>query len=92
MILLEPESLDSFFKWGYFHSILSQTEYMETYIMEPLIAKMLTEDADLKKRFESEKTSNPEFGKSPRQVYRWFYEQTPYFDQNWKVIPVGSEW
>ncbi len=92
VVLMEPESVDSFFQWGYFHSILSQTEYMETYIMEPLIAKMLTEDADLKKRFESEKTSNPEFGKSPRQVYRWFYEQTPYFDQNWKVIPIGREW
>ncbi len=92
VILMEPESVDSFFQWGYFHSILSQTEYMETYIMEPFIAKMLAEDADLKKRFEAEKTSNPEFSKSPRAIYSWFYEQTPYFDQNWKVIPVGREW
>ncbi|RAI94875.1 M14 family metallopeptidase [Algoriphagus yeomjeoni] len=92
VILLEPESVDSFFQWGYFNSIFSQTEYMETYIMEPLIAKMLSEDADLKKRFEEEKATNLEFAKSPRQVYRWFYEQTPYFDQNWKVIPVGREW
>lgn len=92
VILLEPESVDSFFQWGYFNSIFSQTEYMETYIMEPLIAKMLSEDADLKKRFEEEKASNPEFEKSPRTVYSWFYEQTPYFDQNWKVIPVGREW
>jgi len=92
VILMEPESVDSFFQWGYFHSILSQTEYMETYIMEPMIAKMLSEDTDLKKRFEAKKTSNPEFSKSPRAIYSWFYEQTPYFDQNWKVIPVGREW
>lgn len=92
VILLEPESVDSFFQWGYFNSVLAQTEYMETYIMEPLIAKMLAEDEDLKKRFEEEKASNAEFAKSPRQIYRWFYEQTPYFDQNWKVIPVGREW
>lgn len=92
VILMEPESVDSFFQWGYFHSILSQTEYMETYIMEPLIAKMLYEDADLNRRFEEEKSSNPEFAKSPRQIYRWFYEQTPYVDQNWKVIPIGREW
>ncbi|MCE7055438.1 M14 family metallopeptidase [Algoriphagus sp. AGSA1] len=92
VILMEPESVDSFFQWGYFHSILSQTEYMETYIMEPLIAKMLAEDADLKKRFEEEKTLNPDFDKSPREIYRWFYKQTPYFDQNWKVIPIGREW
>ncbi|WP_439488540.1 M14 family metallopeptidase [Algoriphagus sp.] len=92
VILMEPESVDSFFQWGYFHSILSQTEYMETYIMEPLIAKMLSEDANLKKRFEEEKTSNPDFAKSPREIYRWFYMQSPYFDRNWKVIPIGREW
>ena len=65
---------------------------METYIMEPLIAKMLAEDADLKKRFEAEKASKPDFAESPRAIYSWFYKQTPYFDQNWKVIPVGREW
>ena len=92
VILLEPKSVDSFFQWGYFNSIFSQTEYMETYIMEPLIAKMLAEDAALKKRFEAEKSSNPDFAKSPRAIYSWFYKQTPYFDQNWKVIPVGREW
>lgn len=92
VILMEPESIDSFFQWGYFNSILAQTEYMETYIMEPLIAKMLSQDVDLKKRFEEEKASNAEFAKSPGAIYSWFYRQTPYFDQNWKVIPTGREW
>jgi len=91
VILMEPESVDSFFQWGYFHSILSQTEYMETYIMEPLIAKMLAEDANLKIQFEEKMKSNLEFAKSPRSIYRWFYEKTPYFDQQWKVIPIGKE-
>ncbi len=90
-ILIEPESVDSFFQWGYFHSILSQTEYLETYIMEPLIAKMLAEDAALKTQFEEKLEAEPEFAKSPRSIYRWFYEKTPYFDQQWKVIPVGKE-
>lgn len=92
VILAEPESVDSFFQWGYFNSVLSQTEYMERYIMEPLIAKMLTEDAALKTEFEEKKASNPEFAKNARAIYSWFYAKTPYFDQNWKVIPVGREW
>ncbi len=92
MILLEPESVDSFFQWGYFNSIFTQTEYMETYIMEPMLKKMLSDDADLKKRFEEKKVAEPDFAKSPRAIYQWFYAQTPYFDQNWKVIPVGREW
>jgi murein tripeptide amidase MpaA len=91
VILMEPESVDSFFQWGYFHSILSQTEYMETYIMEPLIAKMLAEDANLKIQFEEKMKTDLEFAKSPRSIYRWFYEKTPYFDQQWKVIPIGKE-
>jgi hypothetical protein len=90
-ILMEPESVDSFFQWGYFHSILSQTEYMETYIMEPLISKMLSEDAALKTQFEEKLEAEPEFAKSPRSIYRWFYEKTPYLDQQWKVIPIGKE-
>jgi hypothetical protein len=92
VILMEPESVDSFYQWGYFNTIFTQTEYMETYIMEPLIAKMLAEDGDLKKRFEDKKAAEPDFAKSPRAIYQWFYAQTPYFDQNWKVIPVGREW
>lgn len=92
VILLEPESVDSFFQWGYFNTIFTQTEYMETYIMEPLIAKMLSEDSELNKRFEDKKAAEPDFAKSPRAIYQWFYAQTPYFDQNWKVIPVGREW
>ncbi|NVJ86700.1 MAG: carboxypeptidase [Algoriphagus sp.] len=92
VILLEPESVDSFFQWGYFNPIFSQTEYIETYIMEPMIAQMLEENPDLKAEFEAKKIAEPEFAKNPRRIYRWFYEKTPYFDQNWKVIPVGREW
>lgn len=92
VILLEPESVDSFFQWGYFNTILAQTEYMETYVMEPMAMQMLEKDPELKKRFEEEKAKDEQFAKSPRRMYRWFYEQTPYLDQNWKVIPVGREW
>ncbi|MCS5490678.1 M14 family metallopeptidase [Algoriphagus limi] len=92
VILLEPESVDSFFQWGFFNTIFAQTEYMETYIMEPMIAQMLEKDANLKAAFEEKMSSDPEFAKNPRRIYRWFYEKTPYFDQNWKVIPVGREW
>jgi hypothetical protein len=43
----------------------------------------------LKARFESKKTSDVAFAKSPRAIYQWFFAQTPYSDQNWKVILVG---
>ncbi len=91
IILLESQSVDSFFQWGYFMSILSRTEYMETYIMEPMIAKLLENDEELRIAFAEAKTADPELEKSPRRIYSWFYERTQYFDQNWKVIPIGKE-
>ncbi|TFV96043.1 carboxypeptidase [Algoriphagus kandeliae] len=89
-LLLEPQSVDSFFQWGYFMPILSQTEYIEAYILEPMIVQMLGKDPELKQEFEAKKADDSEFASNPRQIYRWFYEKTPYFDQNWKVIPIGK--
>ena len=36
MVLLEPESPDSFFQWGFFLEILQQMESADPYVMEPL--------------------------------------------------------
>ncbi|WP_258105630.1 M14 family metallopeptidase [Marinoscillum sp. MHG1-6] len=89
--LLEPSAPDGFLQWGYFLPILSQTEYIEAYVIEPLIGKMLSEDPDLKARFESKMKTDSAFAKSPKSIYEWFYAQTPYYDQEWKVVPIGVE-
>jgi hypothetical protein len=46
-LLLEPESPDSFFQWGFFLEVLQRTEYVEGYVMEPTARKMLEADPDL---------------------------------------------
>ncbi|WP_268033074.1 M14 family metallopeptidase [Algoriphagus sp. PAP.12] len=92
VVLLEEESVDSFFQWGFFNTIFSRTEYMETYIMEPMMKQMMEKNPELKQKLEEAKAADPELANSPRRIYSWFYEQTPYIDQNWKVIPVGREW
>jgi hypothetical protein len=92
VILLDPRSPDSFFQWGFMHSALSRTEYIEGYVLEPLMQKMLEEDASLQQRFDEKINTDTAFANNPREIYRWFYAQTPYFDQEWKVIPIGREW
>jgi hypothetical protein len=92
VILLDPRSPDSFFQWGFMHSVLSRTEYIEGYVLEPLMQKMLEEDASLQQRFDEKINNDTTFANNPREIYRWFYAQTPYFDQEWKVIPIGREW
>mgnify|MGYP000881259729 FL=1 len=91
-LLLEPKAPDSFFQWGYFNTILSRTEYIESYVMEPLISQMLKEDTDLRLRFEKMKRQDKKFADNPRKIMEWFYAKTPYFDKNWKLIPIGIEY
>jgi hypothetical protein len=91
VILLEPESLDSFFQWGFFPEILQQTEYVEAYVMEPMAERMLEQSPILQKAFERRLEEDPEFAGDPQERLRWFYEKTPYFDQQWRLYPVGIE-
>ncbi|MFZ4545082.1 MAG: M14 family metallopeptidase [Saprospiraceae bacterium] len=91
MILLEPNSPDSYFSWGFFPQIFQRTEYIEAYVMEPLITKMLKDDPSLKEKFEQKKIAEPEFAKSHYAMMNWFYQQTAYFDNRYMLYPIGLE-
>ncbi|GAB4187584.1 MAG: M14 family metallopeptidase [Wenzhouxiangellaceae bacterium] len=88
VLLLEPQSPDSLFQWGYLSSILQATEYFEAYAMEPLAARMLAEDAELAQAFRRKIAEDPAFAGDARARLHWFYERSPYFDQQYQVYPV----
>ena len=88
VLLLEPESPDSFLQWGFFLEIFTRTEYAEAYVMEPLAQKMLENDADLRARFEKKLANDESFAASQHQRLMWFYEQTPFFDEQYLLYPV----
>ncbi|NQV02215.1 MAG: hypothetical protein HQ542_06195, partial [Bacteroidia bacterium] len=87
--LLEPKGDGSLLNWGFFDAVFEQKEYAEYYVLEPLAQKMLEEDPDLKKEFEQKLASDSTFAKSQRQILYWFFERTPYWDQQRFVYPVG---
>jgi hypothetical protein len=89
-LLLEPESPDSFFQWGFFLGILSRTEYYESYAMEPLAARML-EDPEVHEAYLEALRTEAALRGSPRARLEWFYERTPYFDDRWLLYPVARE-
>lgn len=88
--ILEPSGPDSYLYWGFFNAIFEQKEYAESYVMEPLARKMLSEDLELKLAFEKEKAENPELFKDPFQVLNWFYKRTPWWDEKWNKYPIGK--
>jgi hypothetical protein len=91
MLLLEPASKDSYFSWGFFHSIFQRTEYIEAYIMEPMAKKMLEESPALQKEFEEKKAADKAFANDQNAILTWFYSKTKFYDDRYLLYPVGRE-
>ncbi|MBL8642923.1 MAG: M14 family metallopeptidase [Rhodospirillaceae bacterium] len=91
VMLLDPESEDSFFAWGFFPEIMQRTEYAEGYVMAPLAERMMAADPKLKAEFEAKVAADDAFAKDPRARLAWFYARTPYYDAAYKQYPVGIE-
>lgn len=89
MLLLEPEAPDSYFQWGYFLEILQRTEYVEDYVMEPTARAMMEEDPALREEFETLVASDSAFAASPADRLQWFYQKTPFMDDEWLLYPIG---
>ncbi len=90
-LLLEPGSEDSYFQWGFMHEILQRTEYFENYVLEPLAEQMLASDPQIKAEFDKRLEADAEFRASATQRLMFFYERSPYFDQRWRLYPIGRE-
>jgi hypothetical protein len=90
-LLLEPESEDSFFQWGFFPEIFNRTEYIEDYAIEPLARNMLAKDEKLKAEFEIKKQNEPAFANNAQAIYEWFYARSQYVDQRYLLYPIGVE-
>jgi murein tripeptide amidase MpaA len=91
VLLLDPAAPDSFFRWGFFLEVLQRTEYVEEYVMEPTARRMLEEDPELAAEFRKRLMEDAEFAGSSRQRLQWFYRKTAYFDERWRLYPVGLE-
>lgn len=91
MLLLEPQSQDSFFQWGFFLEVLQRTEYIEAYALAPLGERMLREDPRLREEFERKVAEEEEFRDNPRRRLQWLYARSAYFDRTWNLYPIGRE-
>ena len=86
--LLEPKSADSYVRWGFMNQIFERKEYYEDYVMEKVAEEMLADYPDLKKEFEMKLENDEAFKNDPRARLDFFYERSPYFDQQKNVYPI----
>lgn len=91
VLLLEPQSSESFFAWGLFPEILSRVEYIEGYAIAPLAEAMMAADPDLKAEFEAKLAADPAFAANAEARLGWFYERTPFYDDRYRLYPVARE-
>jgi hypothetical protein len=89
VLLLEPESPDSFFQWGFLLEMLQRTEYAEGYVIEPMARRMLAEDPKLAAAFEAKLADDSDFAADANARLHWFYRQTPFFDDEAMLYPIG---
>ena len=89
VLMLEPESPDSLFQWGYLAEILQRTEYIEGYVIEPMAREMLDADPALAAEFERQVAADADFAADAEARLRWFYEKTPFFDERYRLYPIA---
>jgi hypothetical protein len=88
IVLLEAESPDSFFQWGFMLSIFHEAANNEPYVLDPLGDRMLHSSAALRDAFKDKLATDPAFAGSPDQRRSWLLRQTPYADADYRVYPI----
>ena len=91
VLLLEPQSSESFFAWGMIPEVLSRVEYIESYAIAPLAEKMMAADPALKAEFEAKLAAEPKFAADPAARLAWFYKRTPFYDDHHLLYPIARE-
>jgi len=90
IVLLEAESPDSFFQWGFLLSIVEDAAYSEPYVIDPLGDRMLALSPALRREFESKLATDAAFAASPERRRAWLLRQTPYAEADYRVYPILS--
>jgi len=84
--LFEPEAPDSLLRWGALSSIFEMKTYIGIDKLEEFVGLML-EDKAVRAAWESA-LEDPEFASDWSARYRWWYRQTPYWDEQVGLLPI----
>ena len=89
METLEPQAHDSFFRWGFFNSVLEKKEHFSDYVFEDMALELLRDEPELKTRFEQWKAENPSLVSDQSQVLGFIFENCRRFaEPEWRRYPV----
>lgn len=86
---LEPQAHDSFFRWGFFNSVLEKKEAYSDYVFEDTALEMLQQEPELRARFEAWKQAFPEQLSDQTAVLDFIFANGKRFNEpEWRRYPV----
>jgi hypothetical protein len=86
---LEPLGHDSFFRWGFFNSVLEKKEAYSDYVFEDHAAELLRDEPALASSFAQWKTSHPELLTDQEAVLDFIFANCArYREPEWRRYPV----
>jgi hypothetical protein len=86
--LLEPDSPDSYTRWGFFNAFFERKEYAEPYIMEPIAREMMQLDRELREEFYKKLDEDELFRNDPVARLDFFYQRSRYRDTAERIYPI----
>ncbi|HEY2257707.1 MAG TPA: M14 family zinc carboxypeptidase [Variovorax sp.] len=88
---LEPQAHDSFFRWGFFNSVLEKKERYSGYVFEDLASEMLQQEPALRERFAQWASQHPESLSDQGAVLDFIFTHGQRFaEPGWMTYPVLS--
>ena len=88
---LEPEGHDSFFRWGFFNSVLEKKEAYSDYVFEDHAVELLRDEPALREKFEAWKAAHPALLDNQAAVLDFIFANCQrYVEPEWRRYPVLS--
>jgi len=86
---LEPLAHDSFFRWGFFNSVLEKKEAYSEYVFEDEAEKLLVQEPALAQKFDQWKLDNPGLLTNQEAVLDFIFANCArYREPEWRRYPV----
>jgi hypothetical protein len=86
---LEPQAHDSFFRWGFFNSVLEKKEAYSDYVFEDEAERLLAEEPALAAQFAEWKAANPTLLSNQEAVLDFIFAHcATYREPEWRRYPV----
>lgn len=88
---LEPQAHDSFFRWGFFNSVLEKKEAFSDYVFEDSAYEMLQTEPELAEKFAVWKAANPSLLDNQEAVLNFIFANGKrYHEPEWRRYPIYS--